>query len=100
MKIATYFSLFILTLIGSTLFLFSHHKNKQLISQQTLTAPGGAMSAEGGDDVNARNNYELMRLRDPQTGQIPYHVRELELAFAHTLPNDEMASSSTSTAFW
>ncbi|MFB6271820.1 MAG: T9SS type A sorting domain-containing protein [Salinibacter sp.] len=38
------------------------------------------------EDPNARRNYELRRLRDPATGQIPKNVRKKELAFADRMP--------------
>ena len=50
------------------------------------------------DDANARYNYELMLLHDPATGKIPDHIRERELLFAATLPNDGYLSTSRTTA--
>lgn len=46
--------------------------------------------AESGfeEDGDGRDNYELMRLRDPATGKIPAHIREKELAFAVNLPKE------------
>ncbi|MFI5196068.1 MAG: T9SS type A sorting domain-containing protein [Chitinophagales bacterium] len=59
----------------------------------------GAADALGSDDdANARYNYELMLLRDPATGKIPDHIRERELAFAATLPNDGYLSTLRTTA--
>ncbi len=43
------------------------------------------------EDEDARNNYELAMLRDPE-GKIPAHIREKELAFAATLPHADAAS--------
>lgn len=40
------------------------------------------------DDALERMRWELKRLADPATGKIPDHVRQQELAFAATLPND------------
>ncbi len=41
------------------------------------------------DKLTARAEYELERLRDPATGVIPTGIRELELAFAATIPSVE-----------
>lgn len=49
---------------------------------------GAPMSAEAGYYSSARLDWEWMRLADPATGRIPHHIREKELAFAATLPND------------
>ncbi len=49
---------------------------------------GGADAIGSEEDANARYNYEMMLLRDPATGRVPDHIREKELAFAATLPND------------
>lgn len=47
------------------------------------------------DDAQARYQYELMRLRDPETGRIPEGIRTRELAFASTLPRaDQLAAKS------
>jgi hypothetical protein len=52
-------------------------------------------SGEGAeDDALSRKTWEWKRLRDPATGRIPAMIREKELAFAATLPND--ASSNVS----
>jgi len=49
---------------------------------------GDADAVGSEDDDAARVKYELMMLRDPATGKIPDGIREKELAFAATLPND------------
>jgi hypothetical protein len=51
-------------------------------------------SDEGDDDPVARYQWEMMRTADPETGQLPYHIREKELAFAQTLPRHEDIYSS------
>ncbi len=46
-------------------------------------------SSEGmEDDEASRMKWEVKRLADPATGKIPDNIRNLELAFAATLPND------------
>ncbi len=44
------------------------------------------------DDALERMNYELRRYADPAIGKIPDNIRQKELAFAATLPNDASAS--------
>jgi hypothetical protein len=41
------------------------------------------------EDINARMEWELKRLRDPRTGKIPDDVRARELQFAKRLPRRE-----------
>jgi hypothetical protein len=52
---------------------------------RTLGAPQDIGHEE---DAKGRLEFEQMRLCDPATGKIPMYVREKELAFAATLPND------------
>lgn len=40
------------------------------------------------EDAQGRMRWELSRLADPATGKIPDNIRQLELAYAATLPND------------
>ncbi|MEX1054436.1 MAG: hypothetical protein WED81_00295, partial [Rhodothermales bacterium] len=48
-----------------------------------------------GDDAESRYEYELVRLRDPQTGRVPMGMRSRELAFARSLPRaDALAAKS------
>src|SRR4051812_40488595 len=64
---------------------------------KTFGAPENIGSEE---DAKGRLEYDLVRLSDPSTGKIPMYMREKELAFAATLPNDEQINyrmSSTST---
>lgn len=55
------------------------------------------------EDLSARQQYELMRLAGPD-GKIPEHIREKELAFSATLPNDASVTRSgpnaLSQAIW
>ena len=50
----------------------------------------------GGDDEEGLAAYELMLLKDPATGRIPDHIREKEMAYASTLPNDLGTTLSSS----
>jgi hypothetical protein len=59
---------------------------------------GDADALGADDDANARYNYELMLLRDPATGKIPAHIREKELAFAASLPNDASVPAARNTS--
>ena len=45
------------------------------------------------DDPFARWNYELMMVRDPQTGSLPPDIRKKEQAFADNLPTRESMMS-------
>lgn len=49
-----------------------------------------AESREGAEDIDGAIKWEQQRLADPSTGRIPDNIRNLELAFAATLPNDRM----------
>ncbi|KER10161.1 MAG: hypothetical protein HY22_06660 [[Candidatus Thermochlorobacteriaceae] bacterium GBChlB] len=44
-----------------------------------------------GEDINARFEWELMRLRDPNTGDIPRGIRWKEQQFARTIETAEQA---------
>ncbi len=48
-----------------------------------------SFSPKNPEDRNARLEYELRRLRNPETRQIPENMRRRELAFAENLPNRE-----------
>jgi len=41
-----------------------------------------------GLSVSERTEWEILRLADPQTGEIPKNIRQRELAFAKMLPKD------------
>lgn len=45
------------------------------------------------DDPQERMRWELKRLADPATGRIPDNIRQKELAFAATLPNDAQGNA-------
>lgn len=47
------------------------------------------------DDALERMRWEQRRLADPALGYIPDNIRQRELAFAATLPNDAMDASRT-----
>lgn len=89
MKLSHSFILSTIIAFAATFFLY----NVSTYTQIKLMPAGEPMSIGSADDADARYNYELMRLRDPATGRIPDHIRELELAFARTLPNDAMLTS-------
>lgn len=76
--------------------------NPQPVKSQSSYIEGDAMGLGSEEDAFARITYEWERLRDPQTGKIPAHIRERELAFAATLPNDASLTfaKSTSAVTW
>ncbi len=58
---------------------------------------------EGAEDIDGYVKWEQQRLSDPATGRIPDNIRNLELAFAATLPNDLQTynhSKITSSTSW
>ncbi len=57
-------------------------------------ASGGGMEA----DAQGRMVWELRRLADPSTGKIPDNIRQKELTFASTLPNDGQVTSLSDRA--
>ncbi len=68
-------------------------------SSHTSYGPLGDADAIGSaDDAYERLTYEWMMLHDPATGRIPAHIRERELAFAATLPNDAPSPLAKSAA--
>ncbi len=76
-------------------------KNDVVTPPQVSPSLGDAMWAGDPEGLNERGAYEWMKLRDPNTGEIPYHMRMKELAFAAGLPNDASVSYKTSsTATW
>ncbi len=81
-----------ITCLASIILQSCSYRNSKLFSR-----------SEGDDeDLQARNAYEQRLLADPATGQIPYHIREKELAFAATLPvNISFGNSMSKTgAIW
>jgi len=62
------------------------HKTKPLEE-----APYGIGTSE---DEDALYEYEQKRLRNPATGEIPFDIRNKELAFAATLPKDNSRSET------
>ena len=52
------------------------------------------------DDAMDRLNWEIKRLADPVTGKIPDNIRQMELAYAATLPNDAEVASRAVTLNW
>lgn len=61
-------------------------KNNKNIIHKTS---GGGME----NDAPNRMKWELRRLADPATGTIPENIRQKELAFSSSLPNDAQISS-------
>ncbi len=49
-----------------------------------------------GTSPQGRGEYELLRLQDPETGEIPPGIRMRELAFASTLPKASLSRSRQS----
>lgn len=63
--------------------------------QQDKPDTGTTVSREGMEEnPTGRMKWEVSRLADPATGRIPDNIRQLELAFAATLPNDLQSDRS------
>ena len=56
---------------------------KAKVENQTISADEGMVHG-----ASKRLKWEISRLSDPAIGRIPDNIRQLELAFAATLPND------------
>ena len=66
---------FVLYLFNSNTNTSPPYKNKTIcISSETQNIEDGLPE------------YEFKRLRDPETGKIPFHIHRLELQYASTLP--------------
>ncbi|MBA3971283.1 MAG: flagellar basal body rod modification protein, partial [Bacteroidetes bacterium] len=64
-------------------------------SDRSLSLQGSTASREGMEEnPSGRMRWEISRLADPATGRIPDHIRQKELAFAATLPNDLASGKS------
>ncbi len=75
---------------GGRFYLF--HKNKIVDRAAFLQMTRAARGTE--DDPNARARYEWMRLRNPQTNELPRNLREKELAFARRIPSRQAMSAA------
>jgi photosystem II stability/assembly factor-like uncharacterized protein len=86
--------IFIATLVLCTIaivFVYTQLKNgsKQAQIEKNEQAEGVEF------DIRAREEWELVRLRDPNTGQIPQGIRAKELAFAAQLPKNNVFRKSS-----
>ena len=52
------------------------------------------------DDPDERMEYDLMRLQDPATGEIPKNIRAQEIAYAATLPQTNTFYNGRIAAVW
>jgi photosystem II stability/assembly factor-like uncharacterized protein len=68
-----------------------------IILPMMLHLPSFAQSES--DKASERRDFDRKILSDPGTGKIPRHIREKELAFAQTLPNDG-GNSRASSLLW
>ncbi len=89
----------IVAFIVAALYVVSTAQNKMAENYRHF---GAAEELGSDDDANARYDYELMQLRDPATGKIPAHIRERELAYAASLPDDGYisAAAKSTSAGW
>lgn len=81
-------------------------KFNKLITALTLLFTTQLLSAQNlpqlpaPDDPEGRSAWELKRLADPSTGKIPTHIRERELMFSSTLPQDNQFSNRAENINW
>ena len=79
----------------AALFVFSSCLNPQ---QTASKKQAGGEGAE--EDVARRMQWDLERLADPATGKIPFGIRDRELAYAATLPNDAEFAMQRGAGTW
>jgi FlgD Ig-like domain len=97
-----YFVLLFFTAAAIALFklsIFDHSHQPTLAELEKIGMPheSAEFSEEHGDDATSRYEYELRRLRDPQTGHIPDNIRARELNFARNLPTREYLQKNDGT---
>lgn len=88
-------TLIILSAIAISAFAYYFIQSHVDANQQTTTDPNGAMSEGHVNNPLSRKAYELERLKDPATGEIPKNIRARELAFASRLPKKSSDRSSS-----
>lgn len=80
-------------LLGVSAALFFTHKPERvpLAQLEKIGAPKirSSFAPSNRDDAASRHEYEMRRLRDPRTQQIPQDIRARELRFAQSLPARE-----------
>jgi photosystem II stability/assembly factor-like uncharacterized protein len=71
--------------------IFDHSRQPTLAELKKAGMPHirSSFSPKNRDDAYARHEYEMRRLRDPQTGRLPDNMRGRELDFARKLPTRE-----------
>lgn len=81
----------LLSLLGLSLVLCADagiQKNKKSAKKSTTSVHKSKGSGGGEEDSKKRAEWEFNRLKDPLSGKIPDNIREKELAYGATLPND------------
>ena len=78
---------FLVSLILVVVF-FSCGQNNDNSSLHLKSDADGSMSYGDDHSLSSRSTWELMRLMDPATGEIPAGIRQRELAFAQNLPRN------------
>ena len=69
-------------------------KDEKGIHKNKIETKNKTSQKAGADDAQSRMKWELSRLADPSTGKIPDNIRQKELAFVSTLPNDAVLYST------
>jgi len=88
--------IFLAVLSSILLFQQLENKNPTLAELEKVGAPRvrSSFSPLNRDDALTRHEFEMRRLRDPQTGRIPDNIRARELDFARRLPTRENLQKS------
>ncbi len=76
-----------------------HSENLQSV-QEKLKRVRSSFSPKNPDDAVSRVEFEINRLKDPQTGKVPDNIRQKELAFASKIPSRESLGNPEFTANW
>ena len=88
-KVLQFLALFVF--LGFLFFVFSTEKQDDLVATTPSALPFGIGTA---DDPDARINYQIARLKDPMTGEIPKNVRQQEMKFVKNLPKKTYKTAS------
>ena len=92
MRNITKIILLISSIVISIIFIINYNSTQEPIK---INIPGGDGNIY---DLTARVEREFNRLKDPNTGKIPFGIRQKELNFASKLPNDKMTKSANWTS--
>ena len=79
----------LIAITGFSVWIWEQHHSKDAMDLEFQFKMMRKMAKGTKDDPDAREKWELKRLRDPRTGKIPTGIRATELSFARNLPRKE-----------